>query len=117
MKLFVATKAFILREGNLLLLRESSNYKDGTELGKWDVLEESGLFITSSKIFDVCETFPVIHDEDCHIVRIYYLCTANGDVHLSGDHDAYEWVNPNDLGDKIVMEDVARLIKSLVATE
>jgi len=36
-KLFVATKAFILYENKILILKESSEYKDGTNVGQYDV--------------------------------------------------------------------------------
>jgi len=36
-KLFVATKAFVKFQGKILILRESSGYKDGVNVGKFDV--------------------------------------------------------------------------------
>ena len=36
-KLFVATKAFIVHNGKILLVRESKKYGDGTQSGNYDV--------------------------------------------------------------------------------
>lgn len=132
MKLYIAAKAFIVKEGKVLLLRESNEYEDGTGTGKWDVpggridpaeslqealkrevMEESGLSVTAATVFDVSERFQDIQGEECHVVRVYYLCRASGKVTISTDHDAYEWVNPQELGDKIIMEDVEKLLQIL----
>ena len=37
-KLFVATKAFISYNGKILILRESSQYVDGSNSGKYDIV-------------------------------------------------------------------------------
>lgn len=37
-RVFVATKAFIIHEGKVLLLREASAYKDGSNAGRFDVV-------------------------------------------------------------------------------
>jgi len=37
-KLFVATKAFIVFNGKVLLIKESDNYAEGTNTGKFDVV-------------------------------------------------------------------------------
>ena len=37
-KLFVATKAFIVNNGRVLLVRESAQYKDGANAGKFDIV-------------------------------------------------------------------------------
>lgn len=37
-KIFVATKAFVLYEGKVLILRESGKYVDGTNVGRYDVV-------------------------------------------------------------------------------
>lgn len=50
-------------------------------------------------------------------MRVYYLCRAQGEVAISPDHDAYEWVNPKELGDKIIMEDVEKLLNILMNEE
>lgn len=128
MKLYVGVKALIVKEGRILLLREA-HYDEGTNEGKWDVpggrilpeeslweglmrevREESGLRITPGAVLSVSETFPVIKDEPSHIVRIHYLAEyKGGEVVLSKDHDAYEWVEVSGLTDKDCMSEVREL--------
>lgn len=112
MKLFVAAKGVIYFNGKILLLRESKTYDEGTRAGKWDVpggritlgekvvdglfrevKEESGLTVTPEIVLDVYDHFATIKGEECHIVGIYFLCSAQkSEVVLSGDHDTFEWL-------------------------
>ena len=113
-KHFTATKAFLKRDGKILLLHESSKYSDGNNLAQYDVpggriedgeelhdalrreiFEESGLGFSSPAPFYE----NVIHiprgDDIWEIRRIYYACDADeGDVVLSNDHDDFQWINP-----------------------
>lgn len=41
MKLFVGAKALVHYKGKILLVRESDNYEEGAQSGKWDVVESS----------------------------------------------------------------------------
>ena len=116
MNLRVAAKGLIKNsEGKILIMHEDAQeYIDCTEDNKWDVvggrietsetlhdglkreiLEESGLSIVVGEVIEVTETFPNIHDEDQHIVRVYYSCiTQDRIVTLSKDHDEYKWIDP-----------------------
>ena len=130
MKLFVGAKALIVHEGKVLVLREAK-YDEGTNEGLWDVpggriypeeslheglkrevMEESGLEIEPIRVLTAAETFPILKDEACHIVRIYYLCHPKTlDVAISNDHDRYEWINPNDpLDKKEFVSDIRELL-------
>lgn len=113
-KLFVATKAFINYRGKILILRESNTYQDGTQTAKYDVaggrltpgekfdealkreiLEETGLDVEIGKPFYVGEWRPVVRDEQWQIIGICFECFAKSEeVVLSGDHDAFEWIDP-----------------------
>jgi 8-oxo-dGTP diphosphatase len=113
-KLFIATKAFIIHKGKVLILRESNTYADGMHAGKYDVVggrietdepfeqgllreiyEDTGLTVEVGRPFYVSETWPTIHTEPCHIIRIFFSCTTNThEVHLGEDHDAYTWIDP-----------------------
>jgi len=115
-KHFIATKAFLNRNGKVLLLRESNKYQDGNHLAQYDVPGgriESGeellsalkreVFEESSLGFVAPKTFfeDVVHvprgNETWEIRRIYYACDANcGEVVLSNDHDDYQWINPKE---------------------
>lgn len=133
MKLFVGAKGIVICDGKVLLLRESSAYKEGTEEGKWDVpggriepneavrdglmrevKEESGLVVKPGKLLNVNDGFPVINGEKCHVVRIYFLCDASeSEVVLSQDHDKYDWVNPKDFGDRMLVGDLEEIFRTL----
>ena len=112
LKLFVAVKICLINEHNeVLLLRESNTYKDGTNIGKYDVPggriniseslteaftrevhEETGLSISEYQLFDVQDTFNKKDNETWHIVRIFYKAKYKGEkITLSEDHDAYVW--------------------------
>jgi 8-oxo-dGTP diphosphatase len=115
-KMFVATKAFIVFNGKVLIVRESGQYIDGTQAGNYDtpggrvqpgqsfdesllreVREETGLEIKIGKPVYVNESCPVVRGEQWQIVRIFFACEAASDqVVLSEDHDAFEWINPRE---------------------
>lgn len=119
-RLFVAVKAFIMREGKLLMLREASTYQDGTNLAKYDlpggriepqekleealareVKEEISCVVQKSQAFAAGEWWPKKNGELWHICGIYYAVKIADDhkISLSGDHDGYVWAdidNPPD---------------------
>lgn len=115
-KIFVATKAFVLYEGKVLILRESGKYIDGTNVGKYDVVggrvepgqrfdeslrreitEETGLEVQIGRPFFVNEWRPVVRGEQWQIVGTFFECMAESDaVQLSSDHDEYLWIDPKD---------------------
>lgn len=115
-KLFVATKAFILYNGKVLLLRESTKYTDGSNAGKYDVVggrvtpgerfdesllreidEETGLEVSIGKPFYVGEWRPVVRGEQWQIVGTFFEChTSSDQITLSQDHAEYLWIDPKD---------------------
>lgn len=126
-KNFTATKAFIIQNNKVLILRESSRYKDGSNEGKYDlpggriepgqnflvslkreILEETGLNqIEIVKPFHVGEWRPIVRGENWQIIGIFFECTTNQtNVNLSGDHDYYEWINPQDYNNFNLTENV-----------
>ena len=116
MKLFIAGKAVIRYNDKILVVRESSKYADGTQVGKYDVVggrltpgepfadsllreikEETGLTVTLGEPFFLNESFPVVRGEQWHIVRVFVECFAETDaITLSGDHDDFLWIDPED---------------------
>jgi len=81
-KIFVATKAFIVFNGKVLILRESTKYEDGANAARFDVpggrlqpgqrfdesllreiQEETGLAVKIGKPFFVNEWRPVVRGE------------------------------------------------------
>jgi len=115
-KMFVATKAFVMYEGRVLLLRESGEYADGTNAGHYDVVggrvepgqrfddsllreikEETGLEVKIGRPFFVNEWRPVVRGEKWQVVGTFFESFATSSkVTLSVDHDHYEWVDPKD---------------------
>jgi 8-oxo-dGTP diphosphatase len=115
-KLFVATKAFVLFQNKVLLLRESSQYQDGSHAGKYDIVggrvipgqrfdesllrevkEETGLTVTIGRPFYVGEWRPVVRGEQWQIVGTFFECFTDSDkVILSEDHTDYQWIDPKE---------------------
>lgn len=111
-----AIKAFVVYEGKVLLLRESINYEDGTNEGKFDVVggrvkpgqrfddslireikEETDLEVVLGEPFHIDEWRPTIRGEQWQIVGTFVECFAKSNqVQLSRDHYEYIWVNPED---------------------
>ncbi len=115
-KLFAAIKAFIINNNRVLILQESTNYKDGTNFGRYDVpggrvkpgerfdkglkrevKEETGLKIKIGKPFFINEWRPVVAGEKWQIVASFFKCVSTTDkVKLSSDHADFKWINPKD---------------------
>ena len=115
-KLFIATKAFILYKNKILLLKESSNYSDGSNTGKYDVVggriepgqrfdesllreikEETGLDAKIGNPFFVNEWRPKVRGEQWQIIGTFFECfTITDKVVLSKDHNEYVWIDPKD---------------------
>ncbi len=115
-KLFVATKAFIILDHKVLILKESSQYEDGVNVGKFDVpggriepgqrfdeslrrevKEETGLDIKIGKPFFIDEWRPIVKEEQWQIVGVYFECLAESKkVILSKDHEEFKWIDPQD---------------------
>jgi 8-oxo-dGTP diphosphatase len=116
MRQFIATKAFIVHDGKILILRESSAYTDGTNTGRYDVpggrlkpgehfmdslrreiAEETGLSVTIKAPFFVNEWRPRVKGEQWQIVGIFFLCESEtNNVTLGDDHDDYQWIHPEE---------------------
>ncbi len=115
-KLFVATKAFIVYNGKVLILQESNKYTDGSNEGKFDVVggrivpgerfdesllreieEETGLEVKIGKPFFVNEWRPVVKNEQWQVVGTFFECFSETEkIKLSKDHAKYLWINPKD---------------------
>lgn len=133
MQLFVGAKGLVVYEKRVLLLRESTAYEDRSgAAGKWDmpggrikpdettreglvreIQEESGLNIAEvGPVLGLFDGFPEIKGEKCHVVRVYFLCRPeNDEVCLSGDHDAFEWVDPKHIGIKDLKDDIGEILR------
>jgi len=126
-KLFIATKAFIANsEGKILLVRESSKYKDGANAGKFDIVggrvepgqrfddslkreikEETGLDADIGKPFFVNEWRPVVKGEEWQIVGVFFECRPkSSEVKLSEDHDEFVWIDPKEYSRYPIIENL-----------
>lgn len=113
---YIANKAFVIRGGKVLIIREAPSHPEGTNAGKWDVpggrmdfgelpeeallrevKEETGLEVTIDRPFAVGQWQPVIKGEPTQIVGVYYRCEAEpGAVRLSREHDEAIWIDPKE---------------------
>ena len=110
----VAMKAVIVRDGKVLIVREAMTDPESSQHGRYglpggklepgevwrdglrrEVREETGLTDIEIRhpIF-VGEWTPTIRGVPTQIVAMFHVCDAGmGDVVLSEEHDAYEWVD------------------------
>lgn len=136
-KLFVATKAFIVHDGKVLLLREAPKYEDGTNIGKYDVVggrlklgqrfddsllretkEETGMDIEIGRPFFVNEWRPEVRGEQWQIVGTFFVChPANPDVALSDDHDEYVWIDPKEYKNYNMIENLYPAFEAYLSLE
>ena len=135
-KLFVATKAFIEHNGKVLILRESTQYEEGTNVAKYDVpggrLEPGQHFMDSLKreieeetglsevevggpIF-VNEWRPKKGNEEWQIVGIFFRCSSSDSkITLSDDHDDYIWINPMDYSEHNLIPNLRRAFEAYLS--
>lgn len=127
----VAMKAVIVNaEGKVLILREASTYKDGTQRGRYhmpggriepgenfeealrrEVREETGLEIELKHPVYVGEWRPVIRDVPHHIVATFIVCRPRpGEIALSSEHDHYEWIVPHERANYDLMDPEDKVI-------
>lgn len=133
-RLFVAAKACIVNDANeVLVIRESSQYEDSTNVRGYDVpggrmnmdetleealrrevREEVGLSITACELIDAYDTFNQKGDEVWHVVRLYYKVRCEpGEVVLSKDHDEYKWVPIETIEYAGVIDNLIPILKKL----
>jgi len=131
-KLQVAVKALVFHKGEALILRESSKYKEGTNVGKYDVpggriepgcryyknlireiMEETGLSVRIGIPLHVDEWKPTISGKKLHIFGVYFECFADSDkVRLSKDHDSFEWINPRNYKEYNLVSGLEKVFES-----
>jgi 8-oxo-dGTP diphosphatase len=136
-RIWVATKAFLLYKDKVLILREADKYKDGTNSGKYDVVggrvepgqkfdesllreikEETGLVAKIGKPFYVGEWRPVVRGERWQIVATFFECTARSNrVSLSEDHDDYLWINPEDFRKYKLIDNLIPAFKAYISNK
>lgn len=133
-QLFIATKAFVVHDDKVLIVRESRTYEEGTNAGKFDVpggrvkpgerfdkslarevREETGLTITIGNPFFANEWRPIVKGNPWQVVGIYFICyTEKGNVKLGRDHDMHEWIEAREYGRHPLIENVAAAFNAFI---
>lgn len=137
-KLFVATKAFLVNEGAVLIIRESSGYEDGTNANKFDIVggrinpgtptrknlereieEETGFSLEvplDLQPFAMDEWYPKPKDVPFHIVGMFFKLPApSREVRLSNDHLEYQWIDPRSHQEYPMIESMHRIFDIYIA--
>ncbi len=138
MKLAVATKALVRRgDGRILVMREAAGYAESTQAGRYDVTggrihpgeaplealkrevrEESGLEIADPQVFHVGDWKACVGGEDLHIIALYFKARAlSENVRTSGDHDDARWIDPVEYHTLPLVENLADIFASYLASE
>ncbi|MBU0598274.1 NUDIX domain-containing protein [Patescibacteria group bacterium] len=113
-KLFFAPKAFIIKDGKVLVVRESTTHPTNTHAGEYsliggrikddepwqggfkrEVSEEIGADIKIGQPIYVSESYNEVNGEHWHIVRCFFLCQIkNNEIRLNKEHDDFKWIDP-----------------------
>lgn len=106
-KIDFAVKAFIIRDGNFLVMRNNGEKRNLWELPggrmqfgenaeqtlKRELIEETGLSVKRIRILDTWDRF---EGEDYQVTGIICLCASTeGQVIISDEHDDYQWLPVN----------------------
>lgn len=135
-KFFLATKAFIVHDKKVLILREAATNPDGVHAGTYylpggrlqpgeqvedalrrEVREETELDIIIKKPFAHGEWRPQVRGEQWQMIAFFFLCEATStNVTLSEEHDAYAWINPTLYKEYPIVDTLHHVFETYLAT-
>jgi 8-oxo-dGTP diphosphatase len=134
LKQYIAVRAVIVRENQVLVIREASKYEGGTNHGLYDfpggkikpgetiteavnreTKEEAGIEVSVGKPFFVHEWRPIIKEEQVQIICIFFICKIadDTDIKIGEDFDDYKWMSLDKPIDLPLMKDKVVIIEAL----
>jgi 8-oxo-dGTP diphosphatase len=140
LKLFVAVKALIERDGKVLVLRESAEHPTNTHAGEYDlpggriepgehledallreVKEETGLDIEIGAPFFADESLPrpVVHGKELQVIKIFFFCKLSADAYevtLSDENDEFAWIDPREYKKAGLIENLYPVFETYLKT-
>lgn len=136
-KQLIATRAAIIKDKKILVIREAAQYEEGTNEGKYDLpggrvdmgesihdalrreaKEETGLDVEAGRPFFVGEWHPVVKDARLHITAIFFVCSIqDGEVTLGEDHDAYKWIGKHEVTSVPFVDTVPEALDTLISLD
>lgn len=131
-KFFLATKAFVVHDDKVLILREASTNPDGTNEGSYDIpggrlhpgeqvidtllreiAEETGLEVAIKHPFTHGEWRPMVRGEQWQIIAFFFICeSASNTVTLSEEHDSYEWIDPKEYANYPIIDNLKSVFET-----
>jgi mutator protein MutT len=131
----MAAKAFIVNDNeDVLILKESSDYGEGTNPGKWlipggriepgesydealkrEIDEETGLEVEIEDLITMGEWRPKINGDQFQITAVFFKCRAeDSEIRLSEEHIDYKWINPETHRDYNLIENIHEKFESFL---